>query len=140
MIRSCLSQDLKYDVMNKTSVKKIWETLASKYLIKNVENRLHLKRRLSFSVEKGVSISDHINIYMKLLADLANMDVVIEEGDKALILLSYLLDEGYEIFVLTLINERTSLSYAKVTTALVNLELIQKDKESFSGTLAEELT
>jgi len=46
VIRSYLSQELKYDVMNETSAKKIWETLASKYLTKSVENRLNLKRRL----------------------------------------------------------------------------------------------
>ena len=57
-----------------------------------------------------------------------------------MILLSSLTDEGYEIFVFTLINERTSLSYIEVTTALVNLELRRKDKESFSATLAKALT
>ena len=51
IIRSYLTRDLKYDVMNETFVKKIWDTLASKYLTKSVKNRLHLKREfLSFSV------------------------------------------------------------------------------------------
>jgi len=59
---------------------------------------------------------------MKLFADLTNLDIVIENEDKALILLSYLPDEGYETFVLTLINGRTFLSYNEVTTALVNIE------------------
>ena len=63
---------------------------------------------------------------MKLVADLANVDVVIEDEDKTLILLSSLPGERYETFVLTLINERTSLSYIEVTTALVNLELRRK--------------
>ena len=34
--------------------------------------------------------------YTKLLADLANVDEVIKDEDKALILLSSLLDEEYE--------------------------------------------
>jgi len=42
---------------------------------------------------------------------LANLDVVIDDEDKALILLSSLPDEGYETFVYTLINGRTSLNY-----------------------------
>ena len=42
-----------------------------------------------------------MNDYTKFLADLANVDVVIEDEDKALILLSF---ENYETFVLTLIN------------------------------------
>jgi len=67
---------------------------------------------------------------MKLLADLANMDVVIDDEEKSLILLSSLPDEGYETFVLTLINERTSLSYVEITITLVNLELRRKKKTS----------
>ena len=139
IIKSCLTQDLKYDVMNETSAKSIWEILASKYLTKRVENRLHLKRRLyHFQLKGEISISDHINNYTKLLANLANLDVVIEYEYKALILLSSLPDERYETFVLTLINVRTSLSYSEMTTALVNLELRRKDKEcSTSDTSAE---
>ena len=133
--------------MNETSTKLIWEILASKYLTKSVENCLHLKRRIyHFQLKGEISISDHINNYMKLLADLTNLDVVIEDEDKALILLSSLPVEkcetfvGYETFVLTLINERTSLSYSEVITALMNLELKRTDKEcSTSGTSAEVL-
>ena len=90
-------------------------------------------------MKRGTSISGHINIYTKLLTDLANLDIVIDDEDKALILLSSLLDEGYETFMLTLINGRTSISYKKVTTALLNLEL-RKDKErSTSDTSAHAL-
>ena len=39
---------------------------------------------------------------MKVLADLANMDEMIEDEDKLLILLNSLLDDKYE----TLINDR----------------------------------
>ena len=90
---------------------------------------------------KGIiSISDNINNYTKLLADLTNLDIVIEDVDKALILLSSQHDEGYETFIRTLINKRISHSYSEVTTALVNLELRRKDKEcSSSNTLAEVL-
>ena len=91
-----------------------------------------------FYLKGGIFISDHINNYTKLLADLTNLNVVIEDEDKLLILLSPLPDERYETFVLTLINVRTSLSYSEMTTALVNFELRRKDKEcSTSDTSAE---
>ena len=71
---------------------------------------------------------------------MTNLDVVIEDEDKALILLSSLPDEGYETFLLTLINGRTSLSDCEVTTAVVNLELRRKDNEcSTSDTSVEVL-
>jgi len=130
VILSYLIQDLKYDVMNETSAKSIWEILTSKYLTKIVENCLHLKRRLyHFQLKGGISNSDHIDNYTTLLTDLINLDVVIEDEDKVLILLSSLPNERYEIFVLTLINVKTSLSYSEVTTTLVNLELRKKDNE-----------
>ena len=140
VIRSCLTQDLKYDVMNETSAKKIWEILESKYLTKSVENRLHLKRRLyRFQLKKGTLIRDHMNTYTKLLTDLANVDVIIEDEDKVLLLLSFLPDEEYETFVLTLINGKASLSYSEVTTALVNYQLRKKDKENSTESVAEAL-
>jgi len=77
---------------------------------------------------------------MKFFVNLVNVDLVIRNEDKSLILLSSLSDERYKTFVLTLINERISLSYIQMTTALVNLKLRWKYKESFSGTSAEALT
>ena len=87
--------------------------------------------RLSrFQLKKGISIDEHMNNYTKLLVDLINVDVVIKNEDKALILLSYLPDEHYETFLLTVINSKQSLRYNKVSSALVNHELKRKDKES----------
>jgi len=77
-----------------------------------------LKKRLYSFQLKGEISSDYINNYTELLADLTNLDVVIEDEDKTLILLSSLPNERYETFVLTLIYGRTSLSYIEVTAAL----------------------
>ena len=42
LIRSCLSRDIKYLAQHETSAKKLWDTLAKKYLTKSVESRLQL--------------------------------------------------------------------------------------------------
>jgi len=77
----------------------------------------------------------------KLLSNLANVEEVIKDEYKALILLSSLSNKEYETFVLTLINGKTSLSYNDVSTALVNHEVRRKDKESSSSrTITEVLT
>ena len=128
--------------MNETFTRKIWEILESKCLTKSIENWLHFKRRLyCFQLKKRISISEYINNYTKLLVDLTNMDEVFKDENKALILLSSLSDEEYEKFVLTLINDKLSLSYNDVSAALVNHEVRKKDKEfSSSSTTAETLT
>jgi len=78
-----------------------WEIFKSKYLMKSIKNQLHLKRRFyCFQLKKEISIGEHMNNYMKLLADLAKVDEVIKDKDKSLILLNSLSDEEYETFVL----------------------------------------
>jgi len=72
-----------------------------------------------------------MNDYAKLLTDLVDVNVKIEEEDKALILPNSLPDEEYETFVLTLINGKYLLNYNDVSAALVNYEVRKKDKQSF---------
>ena len=81
-----------------------------------------------------------MNNYMKVLTDLVIMNEMIKDEDKALILLSSLLDDEYETIILTLINGKSSLSYDEVSTDLVNHELRRKDNESSSSISVEALT
>jgi len=95
---------------------------------------LHLKRRFyRFQLKKEIS-----NNYTKLLAYLTNVNEVIKDEDKALILLSSFPNEEYETFVLTLVNGKASLSYNDVSTALVNHEVRRKDKKSSSSSTTVE--
>ena len=105
VIKSSLTQDIKYHVLYETFARKIWEILKRKYLMKSIETRLHLKRRLyRFQLKRRLSIDDHMYNYTKFLADLINVDMEIEEESKVLIVLNSLTDGEYETFVLTLIN------------------------------------
>ena len=64
---------------------KMCEILEKKYQTKSIESQLLLKRRLyRFQLKKRLSIAEHMNNYTKLLTDLVNVDVNIEEEDKAL--------------------------------------------------------
>ena len=70
-----------------------------------------------------LSIDEYMNNYTKLLTDLVNVNVKIEEEDKAVILLNSLPEEEYETFTLTLINGIQTLNYSEVSAALVNYEV-----------------
>ena len=52
LIRSCLTQDIKYHVLYKMSAMKMLEILEKKYLTKSIESQLLLKRRLYRSEER----------------------------------------------------------------------------------------
>ena len=69
-------------------------------------------------MQRGCSINEHLNRYMRILTDLLNVDVETSEEDKAVILLSSLPREEYETFTLTLINGRKSLNYSEVFVLL----------------------
>ena len=71
-------------------------------------------------MKRKISVNKHMNSYTKLLTDLLNVDVEIDEEDKAIILLNSLPEEEYETFTLTLINGRKSLNYNEVSAAFVN--------------------
>ena len=89
-------------------------------------------------MKRGISVNEHMNSYTKLLTDLVNMDVEIDEEDKAVILLNSLLEEEYETFTLTLINGRQSLNYNEVSAALVNYKVRMQDIFSFFGSTTTE--
>jgi len=96
LIRFCLTQDIKYYLLHDTSARQLWEILEKKYLTKSVESRLQLKSKLyRFQMKRGCSINEHMNSYTKLLTDLVNVDVEIDEENKAVILLNFLPKEEY---------------------------------------------
>ena len=65
--------------------------------MKSIKSQVQLKMRLyCFQMKRGLSIVEHTNNYTKLLTDLVNVDVKINEEDKAVILLNSLPDEEYE--------------------------------------------
>jgi len=112
LIRSCLTLDIKYHVLYEISARQLWEILEKKYLTKNIEPPLQLKSRLyGFQLKREIYIDEHMNNYIKLLTDLVNVDVKIEEEDNSLILLNSLPDEEYETFTLTLINGKQAFNY-----------------------------
>jgi len=124
LIRSCLTHDIKYHVLYEISARQLWEILEKKYLTKSIEPCLQLKRRLyRFQMMSGLSINEHINNYIKVLTDLVNVDVKIDEKDMAVILLNSLPEKEYGTFILTLINGRQTLHYSDVLAALVNYEV-----------------
>jgi len=70
-------------------------------LTKSVESRLQLKSKLyHFQMQRGCSINEHMNSCTKLLTNLVNVDVEINEEDKAVILLNFFLKKSLRSLLL----------------------------------------
>ena len=88
-------------------------------------------------MKKRCSANEYLNRYTKLLTDLVNVDVEVNEEDKAVILLNSLPAEEYETFTLTFINGRQSLNYHEVSSALVNYETRRQDRQSSQASTSQ---
>ena len=69
-------------------------------MTKILENRIYLKKKLfRFEYRQGISMTEHLDDFNKIIADLMNIDVTIDDEDKALLLLNSLPD-SYDHFYL----------------------------------------
>ena len=85
-------------MLHETSARHLWEILERKYLTKSIEFRLQLKSKLhGFQMKKECSVNEHLNRYTKLLTDLVNVDVEVNEEDKAIILLNLFLQRSMRL-------------------------------------------
>ncbi|PWA42942.1 Retrovirus-related Pol polyprotein from transposon TNT 1-94 [Artemisia annua] len=117
-VRSCLSREQRYAFLKETSAYKLWVVLEEKFLKKNCQNKLFMKKRLfRFTYVPGTTMNDHITSFNQLVTDLMNMDEVFKDQDLALILLGSLPEE-YDFLETTLLNGKDDVSLSEVCAAL----------------------
>ncbi|GJW89089.1 zinc finger, CCHC-type containing protein [Tanacetum coccineum] len=84
----CLGDHVLREVTKEKIVVGIWTKLTSLYKTKSLENRLYLKKKLyTYYMSPCTKLGDHINEFNKLILDLTNIDIEIEDEDQALMLL-----------------------------------------------------
>lgn len=86
------------------------------------------KKLFRFQFREGMSMSEHFNSFNQILVDLQNLDVEIQDEDKALLLLNSLPDT-YEHLITTLLYGKENISFNDVSNVLINNEYCRKDKE-----------
>ncbi|GKE48241.1 hypothetical protein Tco_1479499, partial [Tanacetum coccineum] len=82
----CLGDVLR-KVTKETTAAEIWTKLTSLYMTKSLANKLYLKKKLyTYYMSPGTKLGDLIDEFNKLILDLANIDIKIEDEDQALML------------------------------------------------------
>jgi hypothetical protein len=73
-------------------------------------------------MKEGMPLCDHLNEFNKILIDLENIDVQVNDGDQALVLLC-LLPDLFDNFVNSMFYGRDTSSVADIKFALNSMEL-----------------
>ncbi|GKA71471.1 retrovirus-related pol polyprotein from transposon TNT 1-94 [Tanacetum coccineum] len=124
----CLGDWVLREVTKETTAAGIWTKITSLYMTKSLANRLYLKKKLyTYYMSPGTKLGDHIDKFNKLILDLANIDIEIEDEDQALMLLTSL-PSSYENFMETLLYGRESLTMKDVLATLNSRELKKRTK------------
>lgn len=92
-------------------------------MTKTLTNRIYLKSKLyTCKMEEGTSIQDYVNKFDRIISDLKDIDVKINEEDQTLMLLLSL-PESYENLVQTLILVGDTLTMDEKRTSLLANDL-----------------
>ncbi|KAH9680700.1 hypothetical protein KPL71_026653 [Citrus sinensis] len=139
-----LSDEVLREVAKEKSASGLWAKLEELFLKKSLAKSLYMKRKLyTFSMKEGTAMRDHVDEFNKLILDLENVNVMLEDEDRALILLSSLPD-SYEHFVDTLLYGRQTLTLKYVKNALESKDLKKradgKDQITGDGLIAKAKT
>nr|GEV31849.1 zinc finger, CCHC-type [Tanacetum cinerariifolium] len=119
----CLDNKVLREVNKKDSVTEVWLKLKTLYMTKSLANKLYLKKKLfTFYMHPGKKLSKHIDEFNKLVSDLANIDIDIDDEDQTLMLLTSL-PSSYDNFMETLLYGRVSPTLEDVLSSLNSREL-----------------
>nr|GFA06100.1 zinc finger, CCHC-type [Tanacetum cinerariifolium] len=85
----CLDNKVLREVNKDDSAARVWLKLETLYMTKSLASKLYLKKKLfTFYMHSGKKLSEHIDEFNKLISDLANIDIDIDDEDQALMLLT----------------------------------------------------
>ncbi|OMO51872.1 Zinc finger, CCHC-type [Corchorus capsularis] len=117
-IHLSLTTEIKYNVLDVKTPKELMDKLESIYMSKSITNMLCLKRELfGLKMKVGTSLRAHLNEFNRLVTQLASVDEVMKEVDKAVLLINSLTDR-YDPVTRALMVGRKTLSLQDVTSAI----------------------
>ena len=78
----CLERDVAFLVYEEATAAGVWSKLKSNFMTKTLANKIYLKSKLyTCKMEAGTSIREYINKYDRIISDLKDIDVKVDEED-----------------------------------------------------------
>ena len=122
-IRLCLADEVLFNIIEENTASSLWEKLEKLCMTKSLTNRIYLKRQLYSVRMEGSKVAEHLNVFNTPICQLIDMEVKIQEEDKAITLLCSLL-ESWDHFVTSIsLSTADSLKFESVVGALLSEEV-----------------
>ncbi|KAL8523215.1 hypothetical protein ACS0TY_013255 [Phlomoides rotata] len=87
----CLGDKPLSEVYKEKTIIDVWRKLESLYQTKSVSNKLYVKQKLlDFKMSEGKDLNEQLDTFNRYIDDLEDLDVKLEDDDKALMLLNAL--------------------------------------------------
>ncbi|CAJ2659843.1 unnamed protein product [Trifolium pratense] len=124
----CLGDNVLREVAKETNAASMWAKLDSLYMTKSAAHKQFLKQKLFFyRMVETKSMTEQLAEFNKIIDDLANLEVNLEDEDKALHLLCTL-PKSYESFKDTMLYGRENpVTLEEVQSALRSKELTKSN-------------
>jgi hypothetical protein len=120
-----LSDGVLREVADEETASGLWKKLESLYMKKSLINCLFLKQRLyTLRMQEDTPLCDHLDYFNRIILDMKNIDIKVNDEDQILILLCSLTG-AFDNFVSSMLHGRDTISLANVKSALNSMELRQ---------------
>lgn len=121
-----LTDEVLREVAEEESAVGLWLKLESLYMSKSLTSGLYLKCLYTLRMRECISVKTHLDEFNKIIIDLNNIDIKIDDDDDQAIIVLCSLHASYEHFVTTLLYGNDTIFMGDVKTSLDSRELRKK--------------
>jgi hypothetical protein len=128
-MRLCPLDSVLLNVLEEGTTKDLWDKLGNVYQYKSLVNKLFLRKKLyNLRMRDGDSVAEHLNAFNIVVSQLVYVEIKISDEDKCINLL-YSLPDSWDILVVAIGSNATSLKFFEVVSSLLLEEMIWKNME-----------
>jgi len=129
MIKLTLAKNVAFNIVNEKAIAGLMKALSDTYEKSSATNKVYLMRRLfNLKMGEGNSITDHINEFNTILAQLESVQIKFEDDVKALILLTSLPDSwAATVTVVSSSTRENTLNLNDIRDLLLSKDVRKRD-------------
>lgn len=135
VIRLTLAKNVAFNIVNEKTTVGLMKTLSDMYEKPSAANKVYLMRRLfNLKMGEGISVTDHINEFNTILAQLESVQIKFEDEVKALILLSSLPDSwAATVTAVSSSARENTLKLSDIRDLILSEDVRKRDSGEFSS-------